>query len=187
MLLANIVADTLPSTDVLIRRPADIPPVATGDVPGMNDPAARFARVYASDILSMFGATGVSYGSRDRTIVRLRFESLEMAKIADAALKDVVLGASLVYADPKGNPWDMSAPYAGSLSNVARTVAAMPGVVAYRWYGSGDLLFTADTIERRVKLQQLVERRFGTATAYWKGECFGPGCTPDPAPPTGEV
>ena len=64
----------------------------------------------------------------------------------------------------------------------------MPNVTSYRWMGLNHLIFDTTSTDARVKLQQLVERKLnGNLLAYWKGECFGPGCTPDPKPPTGEV
>lgn len=151
----------------------------------MNDPSARFVRVHAMDVFALMGLESVSYSKAD--IVNLRFDSLEHAQLGHAAIKDSVLGAKLVFTDVSGKPIDLTTPYSGSPTNVARSVAAMPGVLGYRWFGSDSYLLTPNSLETRVRLQQLVNRKFGSHMAFWQGECFGPKCPIDPPPPDGTV
>lgn len=178
-----------PAPEIVIHR-GEAAPVAMPGAAGINDPAARFARVYVTDVFALQGAVAVSYGSKSPDEVKLRFQTYDFAKLASGVLKDTVLGARLVYADADGTPYDMTRPasdWVAYPTNFARNVAAMPNVTAYRWLGN-TILFETTSTEARVKLQQLIDRRLdGRVIAYWKGECFGPGCTPDPAPPTGEI
>lgn len=189
MLIAPVSA-SMPSSpaadDVVVTRGRSLP--STQDI---NDPAPRFMRVYSDEMFSLLGLTSLSYSSASPDRISLRFQNYDLAKLADGILKDTVLGARLVMADSDGTAYDMSRPAAGWATyptNLARAAAALPGVTGYRWFGRDSFLFTTDSTATRVKLQQLVERRFDdTWTAYWKGECFGPGCRPDPKPPTGEI
>ncbi len=178
-----------PASEIVIRR-GEAAPAATPGTAGINDPAARFARVYVNEVFALQGALAVSYGTKSPDEVKLRFQTYDFAKLADGVLKDTVLGARLVYADADGTPFDMTQPasdWVAYPTNFARNVAAMPNVTAYRWLGN-TILFDTTSTEARVKLQQLVDRKLDDRiTAYWKGECFGPGCKPDPAPPTGEM
>lgn len=171
--------------EVIIRRGNAVPVAATG-LPDINKPNMRFVRVHSDDAFALQGMHSLSYSSATPDQVKLRFETLLDAQRADAAMKDVVLGAKLVFADPKGTPYDMGGGFAGRAVDIARAVAAMPGVNSYRAFGTNSYLMVADSVESRVRLQQLVNRSFGSMMAYWKGECFGPGCKPDPKPPTGE-
>ena len=184
----NIAAAT-PRSEVLIRPGGPLPTPAAG-AQGINDPAARFARVYVNEVLALMGALAVSYQSAKPDQVSLRFQTYDFAKLADSVLRDTVLGAKLIFADSQGTPYDMTqapADWVSNKSNLARNVAALPGVTAYRWLGPS-IVFTPGSIEQRVKLQQLVERNLGGSLAtLWSGECFGPGCKPDPLPPTGEI
>ncbi len=176
-----------PDTEVVLHR-GDALPAPTGDF--MNSPGARFVRVYNQDVFSLQGATAISHGTKHPDQVKLRFMTYDHAKLAQGVLKETVLGATLVYADRDGTPFDMTQPtseWASYPSNFARNIAAMPDVTKYRWNGN-TLIFETTSTEARVRLQQLVNRKLGGQTiAYWKGECFGPGCKPDPKPPTGEV
>jgi hypothetical protein len=190
MLIATPSAATQSPADVVIRPGDALPDPARFGNDLRNSPAARFVRVYTNDVFALQGATAVSYGSRVPDEVRLRFLTYDLAKLADGVLKDTVLGARLVYVDPQGSPYDMSLPASDWVrypTNFARNVAAMPDVSKYRWNGN-TIIFETTSTEARVRLQQLVERSLdGSLLAYWKGECFGPGCKPDPAPPTGEI
>lgn len=177
--------------DEVVLRPGDgvpSPDGMRGDF--RNSPAARFVRVYLNDVFALQGSTAVSYGSRTPDEVKLRFLSYDHALLADGVLKDTVLGAKLVYTDRDGQAFDMTRPGSDWIdypTNYARNVAAMPDVVNFRWNGN-TIIFGTTSTEARVRLQQLVDRKLnGETMAYWKGECFGPGCKPDPAPPTGEV
>ena len=191
MQLTNVASPSrvAPGPQVVIRR-GEAAPVATPGTQGINDPATRFVRVYVNEVFALQGSLSVSYASKSPDEVKLRFQTYDHAKLASGVLKDTVLGAQLIYTDKDGTPYDMTKPASDWVSyptNFARNVAAMPNVTAYRWLGSS-ILFETTSTEARVKLQQLVDRQLaGTLTAYWKGECFGPGCTPDPPPPTGEV
>lgn len=171
--------------EFILHKGDKLPPATPRE---MNDPSARFVRVYGSDLLSgLMGATSVSYGTGKPDEVKLRFDTVENARLGDAALKDSVLGAKLVFTDPSGTPYDLGTGYTGSPANIARNVAALPGVVSWRTFGQSSILMVPDSVDTRVKFQQLVNRSFGDRFAYWKGECFGPGCPVDPTPPTGEV
>lgn len=155
---------------------------------GMNDPAARFTRVHMNDVMSIVGLDSMSYGTKTPAEVTLKFDTAANAQLADAALKDTVLGAKLVYADVEGNRFDFKPnSYSGSPTNIARVIAAMPGVVKYRHFGVGSYLMTPDSLDTRVRLQQLVSREFNGKMGYWQGECFGPKCPVDPPPPNGEI
>lgn len=188
MLIAGITAAS--TAEIVTIHRGDAPPAPTPGAEGINDPAARFARVYVNDVFALQGALAVSYGSREPDEVRLRFQTYDHARLADGVLRDTVLGARLVYVDATGTPFDMTrtpSDWVTYPTNFARNVAAMPGVSSYRWLGN-QVIFEPTSTEARVRLQQLVERKLdGTTPAYWKGECLGPGCTPDPAPPTGEA
>ena len=157
----------------------------------MNDPAARFTRVHVNDVFALTGASSVSYGTKDPALVKIAFETPEHARIAKGVLKDTVLGAKLLFTDKAGTPIDFAtAPnpeWTHTAANFARGVSAMPGVVSHRWMGQS-ILFTTDSIETRVRLQQLVTRNAdGVTQMLWKGECFGPGCPPDPKAPDGSI
>lgn len=185
----QVAASPRPTSDEIVVRPGEsLPTPAPQDI---NDPAPRFMRVYSSEVFSLLGAIAFGYSSSSPDEIKVRFTDYDFAKLADGILKDTVLGARLVMADRDGTPYDMTkvaADWVSYPTNAARQVAAMPGVTSYRWFGNRQFLFTTDTTESRVKLQQLVERKLGVDHfSYWKGECFGPGCKPDPAPPTGEV
>jgi hypothetical protein len=185
----QVVASPHPNADEIVLRPGEsLPAFGPRDI---NDPAPRFMRVYSAEVFSMLGATALSYSSQDRSQIQLRFSDYDFAKLADSYLKDTVLGARLVMADTQGTPYDMTRAAAGWVSNpsnIARAVAALPGVDGHRWWGRDSFLFTTSSTESRVKLQQLIGRKFDDQwIGYWKGECFGPGCKPDPAPPTGEM
>jgi hypothetical protein len=188
MLIAGTAA-ARPLVDEVVIRRGDPLPAPTSGLP--NTPAARFVRVYTNDVFALQGAVATSYNTSRPDEVRLRFQTFDLAKLADGVLKDTVLGARMVYADPKGVPYDMTQPASDWVSyptNYLRNVAAMPDVVRYRWIGPGTAILEATTPEARVRVQQLVERKLGgVVTAYWKGECFGPKCPPAPAPPTGEA
>ena len=98
------------SESVVTIRRGEQPPAAPIAGMDINDPAARFARVYVNDVFALMGAVSVSYSSRSMDTVRLGFLTHDLAKLADGVLRDTVLGAKLVYADPKGAPYDMSQP-----------------------------------------------------------------------------
>lgn len=176
-----------PAGEVILHKGDAMPSFGAADI---NDPAPRFMRVYSNEMFSLMGATSISYSSRDYNQINLRFQDYAFAKVADAILKDTVLGARLVMTDSAGTPYDMTRPapdWTRNPSNLARQVSALPGVTSYKWLGQS-LLFATDSTDTRVKLQQLVDRKLdGVTMAYWKGECFGKGCKPDPAPPTGEM
>lgn len=174
--------------EFVVRRGGDLPALAPED---LNDPAPRFARVYTTEMFSLMGVEALSYTTGSLDTVKLWFQTYDLAKLADSVLRDTVIGAKLTYADRDGNLFDMTKPAADWVSyptNSARLVAQLPGVTSYRWFGDRSFLFQPDSITTRVKLQQLIERRLdGQWTGYWQGECSGPGCKPDPAPPTGEI
>lgn len=151
-------------------------------------PGLRFAHVYLDDVLTLQGAEYVAYSPAYADSVKIAFSTVDHARMANAALRDTVLGAKLVYVDPTGTPYDMSkpgAPWSFDPLNAIRNVAGLPGVNGYRWIGEHTVMFTPTSTEARVKLEQLVESRIRDLNVRWKGACSGPGCPPDPAPPTG--
>jgi hypothetical protein len=176
--------------EVVLRRGETLPPSVPGAA-DINGPAQRFMRVYSAEVFSLLGATALSYSSQTSDQIQLRFSDYDFAKLADGILRDSVFGARLVMADTAGTPYDMTrqaAAWATNPSNLAREIAALPGVSSYRWFGHDSFMFTTDSTASRVKLQQLVDRKLDDRwIGYWKGECFGPKCPPDPAPPTGEI
>lgn len=178
-----------PVGEVVVRRGDELGSFVDGD--DLDPPAWRFSRVYGAEVFSLLGLKSFSYSLSAPDEVKLRFQGYDFARFADHILKDVVLGARLVLADEDGNPFDMRRPaeaWAYDAANLARGVAAMPGVTSYRWFSDRAFMFETTNTDVRVKLQQLVERKLaGEWTGFWAGECFGPGCPPDPAPPTGEA
>jgi hypothetical protein len=142
---------------------------ATGQA---ETPAQQFARSYAGDLRSLTGMIGVTTSSAAPDHVRLHFQTRELAALADAALRDVVLGARLVFVDPGGRAFDSGSDlpaWATDPANVARQVAALPGVVAFREYRGRAFGFTVDSAATRAALDLLVDPTLGgRATSFWE-------------------
>lgn len=167
---------------VTLRKGEALP----SEIPGWNDPNVRYLRVYNQELFALPGVVGIGYGTGSTTDVRINVDSLRSAQMADAILRDSALGARPVFLNPFGKPWDLGAGYTGTAMDLARAISALPGVVRHQYSGGGAFMFYPESTETRVKLKQLVSPTFGQARTMWFGDCFGPGCKPDPAPPTGE-
>jgi hypothetical protein len=97
--------------------------------------------------------------------------------MADSVLKDTIFGVRLVMT-VNGEAADPNAPiddWATRGDNLARVVAAMPGVMSQRWNGT-TAYFTADTNERRAHLEDIVNGRLGGSWTLWAPKCTGSGC-----------
>jgi hypothetical protein len=187
MQITPYVTNTPTPTEVVVQRGELLP--AAVDATLARQPSWKFSRVHGLDVMQLMGLTAFSISSAAPDEVKLRFATYDFAKLADSALKDVVLGAKLVYADYFGVPFDMTQPPADWTripSNVARNISSLPGVTGFDWIGN-TVIFNTNSPETRVRMQQLVERKIGEqqTLAYWQGECFGK-CPPQPLPPNGE-
>lgn len=153
----------------------------------------EFVKHYSREVFALQGSTSISYNSREPNKARLNFETLDHARMADNLLKDTVLGVDLVFGVRKGptlEPGTPVAAWANKPVNAARAIASLPGVTSYKRSGPRNFIFATTEPETRRHLQDLVgrvvgENQFGRAVAYWKGECFGPGCKEEPKHTTG--
>lgn len=172
-----------PTPDRVTVRPGDR--LIPGPVPS-EYPAMKFARLFSGAIFGLQGSTHMTYTITRPNEIRLAFMTYDFAKMADIALRDEVVGVKLIYTDGFDNVLDMTkpaAPWADFTPNVTRNLGGMSGVSDVRWNGARYVLLVPDTTETRVNLQRLVEPSIGDVRIWWKGQCTGSGCKPDPAPP----
>jgi hypothetical protein len=160
----QILAPT-PLTPQPPRQPA-APPAGRG---------AEVDRLYRQDLLALPGALSTQPDPSDPNALDVRFETPELRMLADNVLRDGVAGATLVLQDPSATRGAHRAadrddtPWYDKWANVARAIAAMPGVVSYGYSGRmGDsTVFTTTTQEVADHLEALVSPHIGASTVYF--------------------
>jgi len=188
MQLATItpVRPAAPSTDVFVR-PGEPAPAA----PAAQTPESKFMSDFTEEVFGVMGTIGLGYSLVSAPgEIHIRFANYDLATLGDNALADSVRGLKLVMCAPDGAPYDMTATAAdwvSSPTNVARAIAAMPGVVSYKYANETSLVFTPTSTDTRIKLQELVSRTLPRGyTGYWSGEFDRPQPPkPTPAPTSG--
>lgn len=140
------------------------------DAPLSDNPEGRLLSTFGDALFSIVGVHSIGYNRVTAPgVVRISMDTFDQAKLADNTLRDTVFGVRLLFADPDGNPYDMSAPGAGWTSrptNSARLVSAMPDVLSYMNLGNA-LVFVVESMRVRDTLRMLVEDRPNGLYAIW--------------------
>jgi hypothetical protein len=158
-------------TSVTTAAPRPLPSDRGADPdPGRAEVAYN---TYFRELSSLQGELRARTAPADPNTLEITFETPDLRRLADNVLREGVVGADLVLNAPAGDLTPPSEPgrfaWYDSPSAIARSVAAMPGVVNYHYAGHNGryMVFETTTPEVARHLDGLVTPRIGNSTVYF--------------------